>query len=482
MKPIPVCPLICCALLTLTAPLPAAEQNVFMSAEVDGVKAFLQDNFPPARSNACMVIGLIDEQGSRAFGGGTLGDGADIRADGETLFFIGSVSKTFTALLLQNLVEHGEVKLDDPVAKFLPASVHVPSRNGREITLLDLATHTGGFPMNPDNMSGATAKEQYETYTVQKLYQFLSHYPLPRNPGTEFQYSNVGMALLGHVLALKAQTNFESLVVNRICRPLGMQSTCINPPPELKARLAMAHDDAGRPSPPWKFQAYSPAGDIHSTANDLLKFVAAEAGLTASPLTSSMAKTQEIRCRDSRGLPDVPGFGTFGRTAMDWVDRDAFQPPGMDLLGHAGGAGDYHAWIGFDKRQRRGVVVLSTAGTFSVEAIGWTILQRLPLNRDSSRMIARETVGLGFAFDRNAESQTLRITKVFTNSPAAKAGLTVGLVLESIDDVPTAGKTVAECLALLRTSHPGVRLRLIDQSRNETNTVEVTKGKFLIAG
>jgi len=79
------------------------------------------------------------------------------------------------------------------------------------------------------------------------------------------------MALLGHVIALRAGTNFESLVVDRICHPLHMDSTCITLRPELKARLAMGHDDSGKPSLPWKLQAYSPAGNLHSTANDLLK-------------------------------------------------------------------------------------------------------------------------------------------------------------------------------------------------------------------
>jgi hypothetical protein len=194
-----------------------------------------------------------------------------------------------------------------------------------------------------------------------------------------------------------------------------------------------------------------------------------------------MAKTHEIRFRDTRGLLDFPGFGTFGRTAMDWVDRDALQPAGMDLLGHGGGAGDYHAFVGFDKKQHRGVVVLSTSSAFSVEAVGWTILQRLPLNPDSAQMMARETVGFGFAFEVDKESKSMRITKVFKNSPAAKAGLTVGHILEKINDTLTAGKATADCLSLLRANST-VQLRIINPARNETNVVEVAKGKYVTAG
>jgi D-alanyl-D-alanine-carboxypeptidase/D-alanyl-D-alanine-endopeptidase len=392
------------------------------------------------------------------------------------------VSKTFTALLLQDAVARGEMKLDDPVANYLPKSFKVPTHGGKQISLLHLATHSAGFPVNPDNMTGKDAREQYETYTVEKMYAFLSSHTLSRDPGTEFEYSNIGMALLGHVIALKAGTNFESLVVNRICRPLRMESTCITPTPELKKRLAMGHDNSGNPSPPQKFQAYSPAGDIHSTASDLLRYLSAQVALAPSSLTRLMEKTHLIRFKDSRGLPGVP-VSAFGRTAMDWVDHNAYQPPGMELLGHAGGAGSYHAWVGFDTKQRHGVVVLSTANDLSVEAIGWTVLQRLPLKPESLFSFARELVGFGFAFDFDKKTNILCVTKVFPESPASRAGLLAGMIIQKIENVPTVGKTLAECRGLLSANgSPKIRLELVNPERKETNTVEVTRGKFLTLG
>src|SRR5215831_14840112 len=142
------------------------------------IEPFLQEYF--ASRNSAMVIGLVDAQGSRLFSAGKLDNGTDGKVDGDTEFFIGSVSKTFTALLLQEMVDRREVKLDDPVSKYLPDSVRVPTHGGKEITLLDLATHGSGLPMNPDNMTGADDREQYESYTVEKMYDFLSHYKLKR--------------------------------------------------------------------------------------------------------------------------------------------------------------------------------------------------------------------------------------------------------------------------------------------------------------
>ena len=273
-------------------------------AEGEAIQSFLDEHV--GRTNSAVVVGLVDEDGSKVFSAGKLDNGTDQEVNGDTVFFIGSVSKTFTALLLLDMVERGQMKLDDPVAKYLPKSVEMPIHGDKEITLLDLATHTAGLPINPDNMVGADTREQYETYTVEKMYAFLSSFTLNRDPGTEFEYSNVGMALLGHAMARRAGTTFESLVVDRICQPLGMQSTCITLSPELRTRLAMGHDDAGKPSPPWKFQAYSPAGDVHSTANDLLKYAAANAGLTQSKLTPLMDESHIIRHVDSHGLAAWP--------------------------------------------------------------------------------------------------------------------------------------------------------------------------------
>jgi CubicO group peptidase (beta-lactamase class C family) len=469
-----IIPLLSFCFILLTANSSSAVEDDY----VRSVNTFLQGRF--AAENACMVVGSVDQHGSHILSFGKLDNGTDQDPNGDTVFLIGSVSKTFTTSLFQDMVDRGELSLNDPVARYLPKSVKMPTHGGKEITLLDLATHTAGFPINPDNMTGKDFKEQYETYTVEKMYAFLSAYTLRRDLGAEFEYSNVGMALLGHVLELKAGTDFESLVVDRICRPLRMNSTVVTLTPQLRARLAMGHDKTGNPSPPWNMHAYAPAGSICSTANDLLKYASAQAGLAPSVLATSMAKTHVIRHTDSRGLVDLPGFGTFGQTAMDWTDRGAFQPPGMQLLGHAGGAGSYHAWVGFDMKQHRGVVVLSTANDLSVEAIGWTLLQQKPLTPDSAKDFEHELVGIGVALDLDEQTKSLVITKVFANSPAAQAGLSPGLIIQKIGDTPLEGKTLADSIKLLRGS-AGTKVQLVViEPAGKTNSVEITRQKFLI--
>ncbi len=171
--------------------------------------------------------------------------------DGNTIFEIASVTKVFTSLLLADMVERGEVKLDDPISKFLPAAVKLPTRNGKEITLVELATHTSGLSRIPDNLNPKDWQNPYADYTVDNMYTFLSGYTLPRDIGSKYAYSNLGAGLLGHVLSLKAGSSYESLVIDRICKPLGMNDTTMILSDEMKSRFAVGHNKDGLPAEHW---------------------------------------------------------------------------------------------------------------------------------------------------------------------------------------------------------------------------------------
>ena len=142
---------VCFSILLLATQFLAVAHNGFTDAEAEAIQAFLSENF--GNTNAGMVIGLVDERGSRVLAAGKRDNGARGEVNDDTVFEIGSVTKTFTTLLLQDMVERDEVKLDDPVAKYLPESVKVPERDGKQITLLNLAIHTAGLPRDPSNLT-----------------------------------------------------------------------------------------------------------------------------------------------------------------------------------------------------------------------------------------------------------------------------------------------------------------------------------------
>jgi serine-type D-Ala-D-Ala carboxypeptidase/endopeptidase len=305
----------------------------------DAIYSYLCQFVESRNPHIGIVVGIVDEHRSRVVGYGKLDDASDLEVAGDTLFEIGSDTKTFTALLLQGMVERDLMKLDDPIANYLPETVKVPTRNGKNITLRHLATHTSGLPSVPDNLAPQRADNPYADYTVDKMYAFLSSYELPREPGAMSEYSNFGMGLLGHVIALKGGASYESLLVERICRPLQMDSTAITLTPEQQTRLATPHNQFGEPVPLWDISALPGAGALRSTANDLLKYISANLGLTPSNLTPLMAQTHEW------------GLAWYTNT-----DRN-----GTTIISHGGGTGGCRSFTGFDKVRRRGVVVLTNS-------------------------------------------------------------------------------------------------------------------------
>ncbi len=305
-----------------------------------------------------IVAGLIDKNGVTIVAWGRREDGKPDEVNGDTIFEIGSITKVFTSLLLQDMADHGELQLDDPITNFLPASVTVPSRKGRQITLRTLATHTSGLPRLPDNLSPKDDNNPYADYTVAQMYEFLSSYKLPRDVGSKSEYSNFGMALLGHVLALKAGTNYEALVVNRICAPLKMERTRITLTPELQAHYARGHNESGAPASNWDLPTLAGAGALRSSANDLLKLLSAEMGFTPSALSGAMQKTQAPQ----------KGTGFLNKVGLGWQ---------IDTLGgflwHNGGTGGYRSYLGFNKDKSLGVVVLANSAN-DVDDIGQYLL------------------------------------------------------------------------------------------------------------
>ena len=462
----------------LTVPCFAKGQDPFADSYADAIESFLSKHFSDV--NGAMVIGLIDEHGSRVFSAGKLGNGAGTEVDGDTIFELGSVTKVFTSLLLLESVRRGEVSLDDPVSRYLPAHVKVPSYDGKEITLLNLAAQDSGLPWHPHNLTKGEQKPTLielrhaaNAYTVDDLHEFVSKFKLTSAPGTKFQYSNVGMALLGRVIELRTGSEYESLVVDRICQPLAMDSTRISLTDDQKTRLARGHWADGNPGENINFQAMKPAGSLLSTGNDLLRYLAANLGFGDSQLTPIMKKSQVIRHTDQV---------RFGKTAIPWFDEGVYNPPGTEILAHSGGGFGYRAFIGLEKSRRRGVVVLTSQMALSPDGIGWTLLQGMPLTHENITYWVRETVGLGFALDNNEKSGLPHITTVWPSSPAGKAGLKPGYTITRINGTSVDGKSLQDCLRLMAGRiGTKVRLEVCDADEDKTTTLELAHEKYLRA-
>src|SRR5688572_13308085 len=157
---------------------------------------------------------------------------------------------------------------------------------------------------------------------------------------------------------------------------------------------------------------------------------------------------------------------------MPWLDEGLYQPPGSELLAHGGGGYGYLAFIGFDKKQRRAVVVLSNQLAVNPSGVGWTILQGMPLSRENVTYFVREIVGFGVALGADKATGMVRITGVYPKSPAGKVGLSANLLIQKINGASIEGKPLKECLEMMGGPvGTKVTMEVLDPVRKETKTV-----------
>ena len=290
---------------------------------------------PEVRSYGGIAVGIIVGNQQRVFGYGSN------TPNGSTLFEVGSISKVFTGTLLDSMIEEGLVDLNDPIRKFLPRDVVVE----KEITLRHLVTHTSGLPRIPTNLWKRIKNRAnpWAHYRDKDLYEFLSKYKFKREPGEKHEYSNVGMGLLGHLLALRAGRSYEDLLRKRICAPLGMKDTVITLSPEQEERFEQGHSRKGKPVSAWDLPALEGAGAIRSTVNNMLTFLAA--------------------CLDGRyDRCHIPLF-TVDKGQMDLAMAWHIQRfIGMDhkAIWHNGETGGFHSFLAFVRETKTAVVVLSS--------------------------------------------------------------------------------------------------------------------------
>jgi D-alanyl-D-alanine-carboxypeptidase/D-alanyl-D-alanine-endopeptidase len=335
------------------------------------IRQMLENRIDVQQRSVGIVVGLLTPHEQRVIAYGHLEKDDPRPLNGDTIFEIGSASKVFTSLLLSQMVERGQMALSDPVAKYLPTNVRVPEKDGKQITLVDLATHTSGLQRMPTNIAPKDANNPFVDYSPEQLYQFLSGDTLTRDPGTQYEYSNLAAGLLGFVISRRAGLSYEALVRRRICEPLHMGSTTITLTPDMKRRLAPGHNVVDlRTVDGWDFGApFEAAGAIRSTANDLLKFLAANMGLRKTALEPAMQAMLSVR--RPTGIPDL-------QIALAW---HIWTANGKEVIWHNGATGGYRAFIGFDPNRQVGVVALSnTRSNEGADDIGRHLLdEQVPL-------------------------------------------------------------------------------------------------------
>lgn len=349
--------LLLAVLSLVAAPLVAQDPNA------DGAIAALFTRWVSEHRMAGVVVGRARGGTSSVIAAGTRDDNPAHPMTDSTFFEIGSITKAFTGTLFADMVLKREVALDDPVSTYLPGW-SIPAFKGKPITLLDLATHSSGLPSIPDDFKPANPADPYADYPETRVAAFLARYQLTREPGTKYEYSNLGMALLGRALAERAGKPYEVLLRERVLAPLGMADTRIDLSATDELRAASGHTELLLPTSAWHLPAFVAAGALHSTVPDLMRFAEAVRDTSHGPLAKAMAFA--IRPRRPYNVADSIGL------AWHHLHVD-----GRDIVWHNGGTGGFRTFLGAEIASGRAVVVLNNAA-IPMDGIGVALLRGQP--------------------------------------------------------------------------------------------------------
>ena len=335
------------------------------------VKSFIFDQIVN-KSKAAIVIGFVDPDGTKIFSFGNMSTAHNIPVNQNTFFNIGSITKTFTTLLLADMVKQGIVNLNDPVEKFLPPSVKVPQFNGKKITLEDLADHTSGLPEWPSNVwLNNTVGDINPNYNVTQLYQALSDTKLTREPGAQVQYSSFGIGLLGHILSLESDgISYEESVKDRILDVLGMNDTKIAlSQNETNNRFSVGHLGGKEIITPRIPTILADSGAFRSTAPDMLKYVSANLGLIHTKLDDAMQLGHLIR--HSSIIANPMNYSEY--RGLGWRVLTNF---GTETITHTGAINGWNAFAGFIPTKQVGVIAMCSCDSTDADmgSLGFVLL------------------------------------------------------------------------------------------------------------
>ena len=272
----------------------------------------------------------------------------------DTIFELGSITKSFTAILLALEALKGTVRLNDRAELFLPG-LHGFNGPFSEVTLLQLATHTAGFPHD------VSLKLPSYAQAIQYLKNWSPSYPI----GTHYQYSNFGFGLLGLALESASRKKYVELLSLGILGPLQMNRTFIYVPESLSVDYAQGYKKNGSPAPRWPITLIAAAGALRSTAGDMTKFLAACLNLPGTPIQLSKAieLTETIGFRINSQRTQV----------MSWMKTEH---EGYTIFAKNGGVTGFSTFMGYIPEYKTGIVILANKNANNTAA-GQNILQRL---------------------------------------------------------------------------------------------------------
>lgn len=295
---------------------------------------------------AGLVVAEVEGQSVSITAQGARNSGSAMPPD--ALFEIGSITKTFTALLLADAVVARHIRLDGAVEEAL-GGLKLRDSAGEPIRWVDLATQRSGLPRLPSNMAPANPADPYADYDEARLREFLAGFKATVARSSRHEYSNLGFGLLGYALARAAGKPYGELLSTRVLRPLGLDDASLASSPKDPPRLAAGHDASGKPVPHWHFDVMAPAGALLMSAAGLARYAQAAMGVFEHPLSEAFALCLKEH---------AAGPGPINPIGLAWILAPL---NGRTVMNHDGGTFGFSSSLWIDPARRRAGVVLSNA-------------------------------------------------------------------------------------------------------------------------
>ncbi len=325
-----------------------------------------------------LSVGIIDEGYFYKYHYGHISKTDTLPPNNETLYHIGSITKVITATLLKSLEAEGILRADDPITKYLPDSLLEKNPILKEITLVQLVTHTSGLPKEPLNKISTITNwnNPYSNYQIEDVYRYLQMHEHPeyllkarkKKRKLAFSYSHFGIGLLGHLIENATHENYETLLHQYICRPLEMREISVNLDTLQEERLALGHDFRGRELEQQYYASLYSSEGIKTSLEDMMLFVAANMDTSRSNILGGvLAQTHEGLAKTQMRFVEV-GYAWY-------VDKRAKKSP-FQIISISGKTSGYSAYAAFVKKYGIGVVILSNSAN-RCDPVGASILQLL---------------------------------------------------------------------------------------------------------
>ena len=379
-----------------------SQQSLQLSAD-SIAKAYLKKS-----GGGALQIGIYQNGIETVFSYGEVKAGTGVRPDSATVYEIGQATQVFTSSLFAMMSIRGVINPDEPISAYLPVHVAepvyeeilcepverltypkdegyglkervtiyvcrpVPSSMPQPILVCYLGTHTSGLPQRPSNMK-KKSRNPYANYSKEDLYEFLKSYRLPTPVGFDFHYTDLDMALLGHIMELKVGVGFERLLDSCLLSRCGMKNTFISFPENMKGQVSPGYNSHGKETPFWDFDIMAPAVGLKSTMQDMMKFLSANLTSSHDELFDALNYTHQGRIRFQNKV--------YGNTeaGLGWLISQL--PGNIQYVWQEGVTQGFASYIGFVEPGHYGVVVLSNHGISARDA-GKKILEEMAKNND----------------------------------------------------------------------------------------------------